>query len=243
MDIRINKYLSEAGFCSRRAADKLLEEGRVSAGGRILRPGDRVDEQDEVFVDEIRVKKDDRKLLFALNKPKGVVSTATDRYNEKNVVSLIDTDARIYPVGRLDKDSTGLILLTNNGDLTNRLTKASLKHEKEYIVTVNKDIDDAFIKKMGSGVYLKELEKKTAPCRVEPVYNDHYKKETKTFRIVLVQGLNRQIRRMCEALGYRVRSLKRVRIMNIRLEGLKEGEYRQIEGREYDRLLSETGIR
>ena len=243
MDIRINKYLSEAGFCSRRAADKLLEEGRVSAVGRILKPGDRVDEQDEVFVDEIRVKKDDRKLLFALNKPKGVVSTATDRYNEKNVVSLIDTDARIYPVGRLDKDSTGLILLTNNGDLTNRLTKASLKHEKEYIVTVNKDIDDAFIKKMGSGVYLKELEKKTAPCRVEPVYNDHYKKETKTFRIVLVQGLNRQIRRMCEALGYRVRSLKRVRVMNIRLDGLKEGEYRQIEGREYDRLLSETGIR
>lgn len=243
MDIRINKYLSEAGVCSRRAADKLLEEGRVTAGDRILKPGDKIDESTEVCVDGVTVKRQEEHVLFALNKPKGVVCTATDRYNEKTVVSLIDTGTRIYPVGRLDKDSTGLILLTNNGELTNRLTKASLKHEKEYIVTVNKDISDEFIKKMSKGVYLKDLEKKTAPCRAEPVYKGPDKSKTNTFRIVLVQGLNRQIRRMCETLGYRVKSLKRVRIMNIKLEGLKEGSYRQIQGKEYEKLLSETGIR
>ena len=243
MEIRINKYLSEAGVCSRRAADKLLEEGRVSSGESILKPGDKIDDQQDIFVDGVKVKKKEKDLLFALNKPKGVVCTATDRFGEKTVVSLIGTDARIYPVGRLDKDSTGLILLTNNGELTNRLTKASLRHEKEYIVTVNKEITDDFISKMGKGVYLRELEKKTAPCRVEALYPHGERAKTRTFRIVLVQGLNRQIRRMCEAFGYRVKSLKRVRIMNIRLEGLKEGEYRQVQGQEYEELIRETGMK
>ena len=243
MEIRINKYLSEAGVCSRRAADKLLEEGRVSSGESILKPGDKIDDKQDIFVDGIKVKKKEKDLLFALNKPKGVVCTATDRFGEKTVVSLIDTDARIYPVGRLDKDSTGLIFLTNNGELTNRLTKASLRHEKEYIVTVNKEITDDFISKMSKGVYLKELEKKTAPCRVEALQPHGERAKTRTFRIVLVQGLNRQIRRMCEAFGYRVKSLKRVRIMNVRLEGLKEGEYRQVQGQEYEELIRETGMK
>lgn len=219
--IRLNKYLSDAGVCSRRAADKAIEEGRVLVNGKPAEMGMRISQDDQVLFDGKPVSNADKKpVLIAYNKPVGIVCTAEKR-EKNNIIDHINYPERIYPIGRLDKDSNGLILLTNQGDLVNRIMRGANAHEKEYIVTVDKDIDSDFIKKMSAGVYLDELEVTTRKCQVE-------KLSKRTFKIILTQGLNRQIRRMCQMLGYRVRSLKRVRIMNIKLNDLQEDTYRDV---------------
>ena len=223
--MRINKYLSAAGFCSRRAADKLVEEGRVSVRGRIIKTGEQISEEDEVFVDDQRVIFENEKILIAFNKPAGIVTTS-GHYRD-NIIDYINYPKRIYPIGRLDKESTGLILLTNRGELVNSLLKASNYHEKEYIVDVNRDVSAAFLKAMSSGVPI--LDTVTRPCEIK-------KLGKRRFSIILTQGLNRQIRRMCEYYDYRVRSLKRVRVLNILLGDLPEGQYRHITGEELNNL-------
>lgn len=231
MEVRINKYLSAAGFCSRREADRLVEAGRVSIDGRIAGMGDKVSDGQKVQVDNKDISVEDEKILLAFNKPAGIVCTTTDSQGANNIVDYIGYNKRIYPIGRLDKDSHGLILMTNNGEIMDKILRSANGHEKEYIVEVNKDIDDEFVKNMSKGVYLEELERTTLPCRV-------YKDGKRKFRIILTQGLNRQIRRMCDNLGYRVVDLKRIRIMNIVLGDLKEGSYRNVTDKEYSRLLS-----
>lgn len=231
MEVRINKYLSAAGFCSRREADKLVEAGRVSIDGRVAGMGDKVSDGQKVQVDNKDISVEEEKILLAFNKPAGIVCTTTDSQGANNIVDYIGYNKRIYPIGRLDKDSHGLILMTNNGEIMDKILRSANGHEKEYIVEVNKDIDDEFVKNMSKGVYLEELERTTLPCRV-------YKDGKRKFRIILTQGLNRQIRRMCDNLGYRVVDLKRIRIMNIVLGDLKEGSYRNVTDKEYSRLLS-----
>ena len=231
MEVRINKYLSAAGFCSRREADRLVEAGRVSIDGRVAGMGDKVSDGQKVQVDNKDISVEEEKILLVFNKPAGIVCTATDSQGANNIVDYIGYNKRIYPIGRLDKDSHGLILMTNNGEIMDKILRSANGHEKEYIVEVNKDIDDEFVKNMSKGVYLEELERTTLPCRV-------YKDGKRKFRIILTQGLNRQIRRMCDNLGYRVVDLKRIRIMNIVLGDLKEGSYRNVTDKEYSRLLS-----
>lgn len=231
MEVRINKYLSAAGFCSRREADRLVEAGRVSIDGRIAGMGDKVSDGQKVQVDNKDISVEEEKILLVFNKPAGIVCTTTDSQGANNIVDYIGYNKRIYPIGRLDKDSHGLILMTNNGEIMDKILRSANGHEKEYIVEVNKDIDDEFVKNMSKGVYLEELERTTLPCRV-------YKDGKRNFRIILTQGLNRQIRRMCDNLGYRVVDLKRIRIMNIVLGDLKEGSYRNVTDKEYSRLLS-----
>ena len=231
MEVRINKYLSAAGFCSRREADRLVEAGRVSIDGRVAGMGDKVSDGQKVQVDNKDISVEEEKILLAFNKPAGIVCTTTDSQGANNIVDYIGYNKRIYPIGRLDKDSHGLILMTNNGEIMDKILRSANGHEKEYIVEVNKDIDDEFVKNMSKGVYLEELERTTLPCRV-------YKDGKRKFRIILTQGLNRQIRRMCDNLGYRVVDLKRIRIMNIVLGDLKEGSYRNGTDKEYSRLLS-----
>ena len=231
MEVRINKYLSAAGFCSRREADRLVEAGRVSIDGRIAGMGDKVSDGQKVQVDNKDISVEEEKILLVFNKPVGIVCTTTDSQGANNIVDYIGYNKRIYPIGRLDKDSHGLILMTNNGEIMDKILRSANGHEKEYIVEVNKDIDDEFVKNMSKGVYLEELERTTLPCRV-------YKDGKRKFRIILTQGLNRQIRRMCDNLGYRVVDLKRIRIMNIVLGDLKEGSYRNVTDKEYSRLLS-----
>lgn len=231
MEVRINKYLSAAGFCSRREADRLVEAGRVSIDGRIAGMGDKVSDGQKVQVDNKDISVEEEKILLVFNKPAGIVCTTTDSQGANNIVDYIGYNKRIYPIGRLDKDSHGLILMTNNGEIMDKILRSANGHEKEYIVEVNKDIDDEFVKNMSKGVYLEELERTTLPCRV-------YKDGKRKFRIILTQGLNRQIRRMCDNLGYRVVDLKRIRIMNIVLGDLKEGSYRNVTDKEYSKLLS-----
>lgn len=225
---RINKFLSEAGICSRREADRQIEAGNVTIDGRTAVAGDRVlSEQRIVFCGEM-VSREEEMILLAFHKPRGIVCTAQKR-EKNNVVDYIHYPKRIYPVGRLDKDSEGLLLLTNNGDIVNKMMRAGNRHEKEYLVTVNKPVSDAFIRGLAGGVPLVELGVTTRKCRVERVGR-------KQFRIVLTQGLNRQIRRMCEYFGYRVQRLVRVRIMNIELGNLQAGTYRNITEEEYIQL-------
>ena len=224
--IRLNKYLSDAGFCSRREADRLVEQGKVRVDGRIAELGMRIPLQASVTVEGTPVEREAKKVLIALNKPAGIVCTAQKK-DKMNVVDFVNYPVRVYPVGRLDKDSTGLLLLTNDGELVNKIMRAGNYHEKEYIVTVDKAITPSFCRSMASGVAI--LDTVTRPCKVEQLGN------TK-FRIILTQGLNRQIRRMCEALGYRVKTLTRVRIMNIGLGDLPEGSIREIQGTELEEL-------
>lgn len=228
--IRINKYLSEAGICSRREADRELESGHILINGVVAKPGDRVYPEDEVIYNGIAVHKKDQPVLLAMYKPVGIVCTA-EKKEKNNIIDYLNYECRVYPVGRLDKDSEGLILLTNQGELSNRIQKARNYHEKEYIVTVNKNISDSFIRGMAGGVPLVELGTTTRKCKVKQI-------DKRTFSIILTQGLNRQIRRMCEYFGYRVVELKRIRVMNITLGDLKAGEYRKIEGEEYQKLCS-----
>lgn len=231
METRINKYLSAAGVCSRREADRMIQEGRITINGIVAEMGSKISSEDEVCVDGKCVNADEKEVLLAVNKPVGIVCTTTDKQGRNNIVDFINYPKRIYPVGRLDKDSEGLILMTNNGEIMDRILRSVNGHEKEYIVTVNKKIDSEFIRKMSGGIYLEELERTTNKCLVE-------KLSSQSFRIILTQGLNRQIRRMCAACGYKVMKLKRIRIMNIELGDLKTGEYRNVTKAEYDRLLS-----
>ena len=210
MTTRLNKYLSEAGYCSRRAADKLIDEGRITINGLVPEMGTKVINGDEVKVDgKIILNEAKKRTYIAFNKPIGIVCT-TDRGVEKdNIIDYINYPTRIFPIGRLDKDSEGLILLTDDGDIVNKILRASNNHEKEYIVTVDKPISQTFIQRMSSGIPI--LETTTKKCEVQ-------KLSTFKFKIILTQGLNRQIRRMCEYLDYDVQSLKRTRIMNIHLK-------------------------
>lgn len=229
--IRINKYLSEAGVCSRREADRLIAEGRVTVEGVKAETGMKVTPESRILVDGKPIRKPSAPVLIAVYKPPGVVTTSAED-EPNNIVTYVGWPERIYPIGRLDKDSEGLILMTNQGDLAEAIAHARGRHEKEYLVTVDRAIDRAFVEKMSSGVRI--LNTTTRPCTVEKVSRFR-------FRIVLTQGLNRQIRRMCEALGYRVTELVRVRVMNISLNGLEIGHWRRIEGEEYEELLRELG--
>ena len=224
--IRINKYLSEAGYCSRRQADRLVGEGRVTIYGKIAQMGDKVTDDQKVMVGKQRVLREEPFIMIALNKPKGIVCT-TAEVEKDNVVRFLNFKQRIYPVGRLDKDSEGLLLLTNQGELANELMKARNYHEKEYVVRVNKPLTKDFIKAMRDGVPI--LDTVTRPCKVR--YVDKY-----TFEIILTQGLNRQIRRMCEYFGYRVVALKRIRIVNIELGKLKTGQWRYLTDNEIQEM-------
>lgn len=228
--VRLNKFLSDAGFCSRREADRLIEDGKVFIDGQPAALGTRVEPGQEVSVNGKVLKRDNNIILIAYNKPEGIECT-TDADNPDNIVAHINYPKRIYPIGRLDKNSTGLILLTNTGEIVNGILRSVNMHEKEYVVSVDKDIDEDFIQKMRNGIYLDELEVKTRPCEV-------CKNSAREFNIILTQGLNRQIRRMCAALGYKVVSLKRIRIMNIELDGLKEDEFREVSKQEFDTLLN-----
>jgi 23S rRNA pseudouridine2604 synthase len=233
-ETRINKYLSEAGYCSRRAADKLIEDGRVTINGEVPLMGTKIVEGDVVKVDgKSVVKKDEKAVYLVLNKPRGIVCTTDTRVEKDNIIDFLNYPKRIFPIGRLDKASEGLILLTNDGDIVNKILRARNNHEKEYIVQVNKPIDKDFVKKMSQGVPI--LDTVTRPCKVEQLSRVR-------FKIILTQGLNRQIRRMCEYLGYHVQQLKRVRIMNILLD-LPTGKYREMTKEEFielNRLLADS---
>lgn len=229
--IRINKYLSEAGVCSRREADRQIAAGQVTINGRIALMGDKVSPADRVMYGNKLVSKEEEIILIAVNKPTGIVCTAEKREKD-NIVDYVNYPKRIYPIGRLDKNSHGLILMTNQGELVNKMMRSRNFHEKEYIVRVNREVSKAFIQGMAKGVYLEQLDVSTRPCQVQKV--GKY-----TFRIILTQGLNRQIRRMCETFQYRVVDLKRVRIMNIKLDNLKEGAYRKITPAEWVELRAQ----
>ncbi len=233
--IRINKYLSEAGVCSRREADRQIEKGAVTINGRTAVMGDKVAPGDLVVYGGKRVSQEDEAILLAVNKPPGIVCTSEKREAD-NIVDFLGYPKRVYPIGRLDKTSHGLILMTNQGELANQIMRSRNYHEKEYIVKVNKDISENFLMNISSGVYLEELDATTRPCTVERVGR-------RAFRIILTQGLNRQIRRMCEQFQYRVMDLKRVRILNIRLGDLKEGTYRKVEGQELEELMAQLGLK
>ena len=224
--VRLNKYLSEAGVCSRREADRLIEEGKVSVDGSPARTGMRITPGQVVKVGRKVVSRQDEMIVLAVNKPRGIVCTEEKR-ERNSIVRFLDYPVRVTYAGRLDKDSRGLLLMTNNGDIINQMMRAANRHEKEYKVTVDREITEEFVKQMSEGVSI--LDTVTRPCKVE-------KMGKYTFSIVLTQGLNRQIRRMCEALGYEVRDLVRVRIVNIRLGSLKEGQYRKLTDAELDEL-------
>ena len=231
MEERLNKWLSQMGVCSRREADRLIEAGKVLVDNRPASMGQKVTPGQKVVCNGRMVRVDKsrkpRPVLLAVNKPRGIVCTTTDKDRAENIVDFLGYPERIYPVGRLDKDSEGLLLMTNQGELVNQILKGRYGHEKEYLVTVNKEITASFLERMRKGV--KILDTVTRPCTAEQTGE-------KSFRIILTQGLNRQIRRMCEALGYRVKTLKRVRIMNLELGSLKTGEYREITKEEYREL-------
>ena len=235
MATRINKYLSEVGFCSRRAADRLIEEGKVTINGEITEIGSKVEEGDQVEVEGQKIinPTKQKNIYLAFNKPIGIVCTTDRRVEPDNIIDFIKYPKRIFPIGRLDKQSEGLIFLTNDGDIVNKILRARNNHEKEYIVSVNRPINKDFIQSMSNGVEI--LDTITKNCFVKQLGQ-------KKFKIILTQGLNRQIRRMCESLGYRVRSLKRVRIMNIKLD-VPTGKYREItkeELIELNRLLENS---
>ena len=219
MSVRINKYLSEVGYCSRRIADRLIEEGKVTINGKVPEIGTKVEEGDQVEVKGQRIEKSrkQKNIYLAFNKPIGIVCTTNRRVDPDNIIDFIKYPSRIFPIGRLDKLSEGLIFLTNDGDIVNKILRARNNHEKEYVVSVNRPINRDFIQSMSCGV--KILDTITKNCFVK-------KLGPKKFKIILTQGLNRQIRRMCESLGYRVVSLKRVRIMNIKLD-MPIGKYRE----------------
>lgn len=228
MEVRLNKFINDSGYCSRREADRLIEEGRVKVNGKVVGLGTKITDKDNVKVNGQLIKAPEEYVYIALNKPVGVTST-TDRSDKTNVVDFINYPLRIFHIGRLDKDSEGLLLLTNDGDIVNKILRAGNSHEKEYEVVVDKPLTPDFAQRMSKGVRI--LGTVTKPCKC--VQEGTYK-----FRITLTQGLNRQIRRMCETLGYEVTKLKRVRIMNIRLAPLKTGQWRELTSREMSTLMS-----
>ena len=224
--INLNKYISSTGICSRREAERFITEGRVTINGKPTQLGNRVHEGDVVKIDGKPLKAKPKTIYIALNKPVGIVCT-TDSKERKNIVKFVGHPQRLFPIGRLDKPSEGLIFLTNDGDIVNKILRAGNNHEKEYIVSVDKTFDERFMKRMSNGIPI--LGTVTKKCKVERI-NDT------TFKIVLVQGLNRQIRRMCEYLGYEVTKLKRTRIMNVTLGNLKVGEWRELTSKEMDEI-------
>jgi len=226
--IRINKYISDTGICSRREADKLIAEGLVTLNGKKADIGSKVGKNDSVKVKNKLISQKQKKIYMAFNKPKGITCT-TDERDRDNIISYLGYKERIFPVGRLDKMSEGLIFLTNDGDIVNKILRAGNNHEKEYIVTTDMPITGDFLKKMSRGVRI--LRTKTLPCRVEHINN--YK-----FKIILTQGLNQQIRRMCEKLGYSVVKLVRTRIMNVQLKGIKPGQWRYLTDSEMKKINS-----
>ena len=236
-EIRLNKFLSEAGVCSRREADRMIEEGRITVDGRKAETGMRVRPDQEIKVGKKLISMErEEEVLLAVYKPEGVVCT-TDRREKRNIVDFVGYPVRIYPIGRLDKDSEGLILMTTIGSLVNKMMRSVNYHEKEYLVTVHKPVTDAFLERMAKGVRIRKEEKgevlldaMTRPCQVEKLGRC-------SFRIILTQGLNRQIRRMCEALGYQVTHLKRVRVLNIELKGMRPGTWRRVTDKELKELM------
>lgn len=232
--VRINKYLSEIGYCSRRAADKLIQEGRITVNGKLVEMGLKVTPADKITVDGSVVDQTgDKPVYIAFNKPVGIVCTTDTRVEKDNIIDFINFPTRIFPIGRLDKPSEGLIFLTNDGDIVNKILRARNQHEKEYVVIVNRPITEEFIQKMAAGVPI--LDTVTRPCKVKQTHK-------KEFRIILTQGLNRQIRRMCEYLDYRVVTLKRVRIMNVSLD-IGKGKWRHLtkkEITEINRLVADS---
>lgn len=231
---RINKYLSEVGYCSRREADRLLEQGRITINGNKPELGTKVTDEDDICVDGKNIRKTDEKHVYiAFNKPVGIVCTTDAKREQDNIIDYINHPKRIFPIGRLDKPSEGLILLTSDGDIVNKILRARNNHEKEYLVRVDHPITEDFLKKMRNGVPI--LDTVTRKCEVEQI-------DTLQFRIVLTQGLNRQIRRMCEHLGYEVKKLKRISIMNIKLD-LAAGKWRDLteeEMKELEKLLEHS---
>ena len=222
--LRINKFLSQAGFCSRREADKFILDERVTINGIVAKMGEKIDPNDDVSVDGERIsKKPNKKIYIILNKPKGIVCTTDSGVEKNNIIDYINHPKRIFPIGRLDKTSEGLIFLTNDGDIVNKILRAKNKHEKEYHVTVDKPITHEFVQQMSKGVPI--LNTVTRPCEIKRIKDYE-------FKIILTQGLNRQIRRMCEYLGYRVKKLKRIRIMNIKLD-IPLGEWRYFNDQEF----------
>lgn len=220
--ISLNKFISSTGICSRREADKWIDAGRVKINGKVAQKGNRVEEGDQVTVDEKPLKSQPKPVYLALNKPPGITST-TDQRDKDNIIDFINYRERIFPIGRLDKASSGLILLTNDGDIVNKILRQENQHEKEYIVTVDRPVTNKFLHEMRNGVPI--LGTVTQRCEVEKVRKN-------VFRIILTQGLNRQIRRMCEYLNYRVVTLKRIRIINIELGNLKVGQWRYLDDQE-----------
>lgn len=228
--MRLNKRLVELGYCSRRNADKLIEDGRVKVNGKVAVLGEQVESTDDIEIDGEIIARDDEKILLAYNKPRGVVCTESNIEKSEKISDKIKEfgfGKRLFTIGRLDKDSTGLILITNDGGLAEEITNTHKDYEKEYEVRVNKPITTEFIKKMQSGVVLTEINKKTKPCKIH-----RYGKELYRFSITITQGLNRQVRRMCKELGYHVVDLKRIRIMKLKLENLKTGDYKIISSKE-----------
>lgn len=227
-EVRLNKYLAETGICSRREADRLIEDGRVTVNGQRAGMGRKIHPGDRVLVDGKCCAREEEMILLAVNKPVGVVCTTDKRWGDLTVEELLNYPKRVFSIGRLDKNSEGLLLMTNNGDILNKIMRAGNYHEKEYLVTIDRPVTGEFLQKMAAGG-IPILDQVTRPCRTE-------KTGKYTFRIVLTQGLNRQIRRMCEYCGCRVTKLRRVRIMNIRLGSLKTGEYRKITDEEIEVL-------
>lgn len=227
--IRLNKYIASAGICSRRDADKLIEDEKVTINGAVARPGDKVFEGDSVKVSGKLISAKEETTVLAFYKPVGVTCTEKDAHAELTIKDVVRYKERVTYAGRLDKDSEGLLLLTNDGDLIQRMMKGENSHEKEYVVKINKPVYDEFLNKMAGGIYLKELKRTTKPCKVKKISHD-------TFSIVLTEGMNKQIRRMCATLGTKVTQLKRIRVVNVTLSGLNPGEYRKLSNEEVEKL-------
>lgn len=225
--MRINKLLSNYGYCSRKEVSRLIEDKRIMVNGKLCEQGQWVEESDDILLDGEKVQQKER-VYIALNKPKGIVCTSS-REIKDNIIDFLNYEKYVFPVGRLDKDSEGLILMTNDGDLANKILSSENYHEKEYIVTLDKDFDDEFIYKMSNGVNI--LGTVTRPCNLERVDNN-------TFKIILTQGLNRQIRRMCKTLGYNVIKLERIRIVSILSDGIEPGKWRELTKEEIEELLT-----
>lgn len=234
--VRLNKYLASCGVCSRRDADLLVAAGKVKVNGHVAEMGTKVSPDDRVEVNGRKLSGQDEKKVLAFYKPVGVTCSERDRHAEKLIMDMIKYPIRVTYAGRLDKESEGLLILTNDGDLIDAMMRGANAHEKEYVVKVDKEITDEFVEGMSKGVYLKDLDRTTRPCMIE-------KQGKYTFKIVLTQGLNRQIRRMCKALGFEVKTLKRVRVMNIMLDKLLPGKYREITGEELETLYCSCGIK
>lgn len=233
--MRLNKFLAHSGVCSRREADKLIEQGKVLVNGKLPSQGQSVDGQDEITVSGKKIRGRERTVVLAFYKPVGVTCTERDVHAERIISDFVRYPVRVTYAGRLDKDSEGLLLLTNDGDLIQGMMRGENRHEKEYVVKTDKEITADFLLKMSQGVYLKEMDVTTRPCELEKI--GKY-----TFQIILTQGVNRQIRRMCAVFGYQIKSLKRVRVMHITLDDLRPGEYRELAEEEVQRLCRDCGI-